>query len=51
MNDNPYEVPIRAESIDPTLTEAGCNVGDLDQVGIEIPMNGIEAHAWQELRN
>ena len=45
----PTEAATRRELIDPALGKAGWDVNDPDQVGIEIPVDGFDAAAWQRL--
>ena len=45
----PNEAKTRKQLIDPELLRAGWNVGNPDQVGIEIPVDGFEPAAWQTL--
>lgn len=45
----PTEATTRRELIDPALKKAGWDVGNPDQVGIEIPVDGFDAAAWQRL--
>ncbi len=51
MNDNPNEAATRFELIDPALQKAGWDVGNPEQVGLEIPVDGFDPKAWEELRN
>ncbi|MBU1662041.1 MAG: DEAD/DEAH box helicase family protein [Chloroflexi bacterium] len=44
------EAQTRKELIDPQLELAGWDVGDALQVGIEIPVDGFDANAWQKLQ-
>ena len=45
----PTEATTRRELIDPALKRAGWDVGNPDQVGIEIPVDGFDPAAWQRL--
>jgi type I restriction enzyme, R subunit len=46
----PNEAQTRKELIDPQLAKAGWDVGNDAQVGIEIPVDGFDPQAWQELQ-
>ena len=43
----PNEAKTRKELIDPALLRAGWDVNNRKQVGIEIPVDGFDAAAWQ----
>ncbi|MBN1304966.1 MAG: DEAD/DEAH box helicase family protein [Anaerolineales bacterium] len=45
----PNEARTRKELIDPALKKAGWDVNDSDRVGIEIPVDGFDPDAWQQL--
>ena len=45
----PTEATTRRKLIDPRLKKAGWDVNNPDQVGIEIPVDGFDAAAWQRL--
>ena len=49
MPSTPGEFKTRAELIDPALQKAGWDVNNPAQVGIEIPVDGFDPRAWQEL--
>ena len=40
----------RKELIDPALFHAGWDVANPNQVGIEIPVDGFDPDAWQQLQ-
>ena len=44
------EAKTRKDMIDPQLLRAGWDVNNLDQVGIEIPVDGFDPAAWNSLR-
>jgi type I restriction enzyme R subunit len=46
---SPTETRTRKELIDPALKKAGWDVSNPDQVGIEIPVDGFDPGAWQQL--
>lgn len=46
---NPNEAKTRQELIDPALKKAGWDVTNLDQVGLEIPVDGFDPQAWRRL--
>jgi type I site-specific restriction endonuclease len=43
------EALTRKELIDPKLMRAGWDVGNPERVGIEIPADGFDPAAWQQL--
>ena len=43
------EARTRKDLIDPALKKAGWDVNNSDQVGIEIPVDGFDPQAWNEL--
>lgn len=43
------EALTRRELIDPALKQAGWDVDNPDQVGIEIPADGFDPAAWKQL--
>ena len=43
------EARTRNQIIDPKLLKAGWNVSDMNQVGTEIPVDGFDPLAWQQL--
>ena len=45
------EARTRKELIDPQLEKAGLDVHDGAQVGIEIPVDGFDPDAWQQLES
>ena len=45
----PGEATTRKELIDPALEKAGWDLGNPDQVGIEIPVDGFDPAAWHAL--
>ncbi len=45
----PGEAKTRKELIDPALEKAGWDLGNPDQVGIEIPVDGFDPAAWHTL--
>ena len=45
----PTESQTRKDLIDPALEKAGWNLGDFDQVRVEIPVDGFDPAAWKEL--
>ena len=45
----PTEAQTRKNLIDPALAQAGWNVTDSNQVGTEIPVDGFDPRAWQQL--
>ncbi|HCB49030.1 MAG TPA: hypothetical protein DEP47_05795 [Chloroflexi bacterium] len=47
---NINEARTRNELIDPALKRAGWDVDNPDQVGIEIPADGFDPAAWQQLQ-
>ena len=46
---SPTEAQTRADLIDPALEQAGWDLANPDQVGIEIPVDGFDPAAWQAL--
>ncbi|MEW5958467.1 MAG: DEAD/DEAH box helicase family protein [Chloroflexota bacterium] len=46
---SPTEAKTRQELIDPALKKAGWEVTNRDQVGKEIPVDGFDPQAWQQL--
>jgi hypothetical protein len=44
---DPTEVKTRRELIDPALEEVGWDVGDPDQVGLAIPVDGLGPRAYR----
>ena len=46
----PSEKKTRQELIDPELKKAGWDVTDPEQVGLEIPVDGFDPAAWQQLQ-
>lgn len=45
----PNETTTRREMIDPALKKAGWDVNDPQRVGLEIPVDGFDPQAWQQL--
>src|SRR5512147_2525448 len=45
----PNEATTRREMIDPALKKAGWDVSDPRRVGLEIPVDGFDPQAWQQL--
>src|SRR5512136_1387418 len=43
------EAKTRKDLIDPALAQAGWDVHNPDQVGLEIPVDGFDPAAWQAL--
>lgn len=43
------EAQTRRELIDPALKKAGWDVTNRDQVGLEIPVDGVDPQAWKQL--
>ena len=43
------EAKTRKELIDPALEKAGWDLGNPDQVSIEIPVDGFDPAAWHSL--
>jgi type I restriction enzyme R subunit len=46
---SPTEAKTRKELIDPALEKAGWDVGNPDQVDIELPVDGFDPGVWQRL--
>ncbi len=46
----PNEAKTRKALIDPALKKAGWDVGNPDQVGTEIPVDGFDPKAWEILK-
>ena len=48
---NPNEATTRKALIDPALQQAGWQLDNPSQVGLEIPVDGFDPRAWTSLRN
>ncbi len=46
---NPGEARTRRDLINPALRKAGWDINNPDQIGVEIPVDGIDPQAWKAL--